>query len=85
MKRLFRKQRIWGDQLILLAQRIHQPLQRAKPTDFTRKDFDFSDERKFGIVISPLYIPLFQATLRFQRSGFSPEKPKESSCLQGVR
>jgi len=42
-------------------------------------------ERKFGIVISPLYIPLFQATLRFQRCGISPEKPKESSCLPSVK
>lgn len=36
-------------------------------------------QNKFGIVIAPPYIPLFQATLRFQNRGPAPEKSMESS------
>jgi hypothetical protein len=42
-------------------------------------------ESKYGIVISFPYIPIFQATLRFQKNGIGVKKPKESSCLQGVK
>ena len=57
----------------------------AEIGDVSSEEMSAFIERKFGIVISPPYIPLFQATLRFQRSGTIPDKPKESMCLQGVK
>jgi hypothetical protein len=38
-------------------------------------------ESKFGISIDPRYIPLFQATLRFQKSDSRSELSEQSSSL----
>ena len=48
----------------------------AEIEEATSEEMSAYIERKFGIVISPPYIPLFQATLRFQRSGIGPKSRK---------
>ena len=42
-------------------------------------------EKEFGIVIPPTYIPIFRATLRFQKGGSVSEKSGGSSSLLGVK
>jgi len=41
-------------------------------------------ESKFGVVISPPYIPLFRATLLFQKSGSGSEQSAGSEQLASV-
>src|SRR5476649_805574 len=56
-------------------------LAAAEMVDATPEEMSAFIERKFGIVISAPYIPLFQATLRFQKNGSGQESPNEPSCL----
>lgn len=42
-------------------------------------------ESKFGIFIDPRYIPLFQATLRFQKSDLGLKSLEKSSSLPMAR
>lgn len=42
-------------------------------------------EGRFGIEITPQYIPLFQATLLFRKTNPGQERSKETSCLSGVK
>jgi len=52
----------------------------AELGDATPEEMSAFIENKFGVVISPPYIPLFRATLRFQKSPSLAEKSGESSC-----
>ena len=38
-------------------------------------------EMKFGVLIPPSHVPLFRATLQFQKSGPGTEKSGTSACL----
>lgn len=38
-------------------------------------------ESNLGVVIPPSHIPIFRATLQFQKSEAGPTKSDESSCL----
>ena len=40
---------------------------------------------RFGVVIKPQYIPLFRATLRYQKNGAEPEQSAGSACLPEVQ
>ena len=57
----------------------------AEIGDATPEELAAFIESTFGVVISPQYIPLFRATLRFQRIGIGPKKPKESSSFPGMK
>jgi hypothetical protein len=56
----------------------------AEMIDATSEEMSEFIEQKFGVVIAPQYIPLFQATLRFQKNPSLAAKSDESSCLPRV-
>lgn len=41
-------------------------------------------ESSMGVVIPPSHIPIFRATLQFQKSESAPRKSEESLCLPRV-
>ena len=53
----------------------------AEMGEATSEEISAYIERKFGVVISAPYIPIFRATLQFQKSPFLAEKSGGSSCL----
>jgi hypothetical protein len=55
----------------------------AEMGDATSEEMSAFIESRFGLVIAPPYIPLFQATLRFQKKSSGQEKPKE--CVTSSR
>ena len=52
----------------------------AEIGEATSEEISAYIEGRFGIEITPLYIPLFQATLQFQKTNPGQEKSKERSC-----